>query len=374
MSQAADLWYIRLPDGRILRAAGTAVVRRHLGAGRIPAGSTVRRSPDEDWVALTWTPEFADLVGAPRGDNGPLAGPSRARGATDASGPPTTITSRLDTQQLRQVGVRVLLQELLGALDSSLVRKKLEVTVLAGLCLGILLAAGRFFAPTLVGPRAPLAWCLLAAALVVVALMDTLLSQMTYVELSRLRPARWRETLAGLRRFTLRVAVALGLVGGGVLGLIALLRWLPPWLLSGGVETRSPWEAVAMVSVIFAILLEVALWPILVFVLLLTPLLVVEECSVWSALRQWLRLLRRHLGPALLYEGMAAGLGLVVALPFVFPLLLLGPVHGDDRLAFTARFTRDILAGLALAPLLAYLMVANVFIYLNLRYEVDSRK
>ena len=32
-------------------------------------------------------------------------------------------------------------------------------------------------------------------------------------------------------------------------------------------------------------------------------------------------------------------------------------------------FTRTVLSGLALAPLLAYLMVANVFIYINLRYE-----
>jgi hypothetical protein len=32
-------------------------------------------------------------------------------------------------------------------------------------------------------------------------------------------------------------------------------------------------------------------------------------------------------------------------------------------------FTRWVLTGLAAAPLLAYLMVANVFIYINLRYE-----
>ena len=60
MSQA-DFWYIRFPDGRVLRAASTVVLRQELNAGHIPLGSTVRRSPSEEWVSLAWTQEFADF-------------------------------------------------------------------------------------------------------------------------------------------------------------------------------------------------------------------------------------------------------------------------------------------------------------------------
>jgi hypothetical protein len=44
----------------------------------------------------------------------------------------------------------------------------------------------------------------------------------------------------------------------------------------------------------------------------------------------------------------------------------------DERLLLTAAFTRNVLLGLVLTPLLAYLIVANVFVYLNLRYEFKS--
>ena len=72
MSEAADFWYIRLPDGQVLRAASTAIVRQHLEAGRIPAGSMVRRTSDGEWVTLGWTREFADLA-AKVAANGPAA-------------------------------------------------------------------------------------------------------------------------------------------------------------------------------------------------------------------------------------------------------------------------------------------------------------
>src|SRR5438874_1789473 len=62
MSQAADYWYVRFPDGRMVRASSTASVRRRLRSGRIPRGSRVRRSPDQEWLALGQAAEFADLV------------------------------------------------------------------------------------------------------------------------------------------------------------------------------------------------------------------------------------------------------------------------------------------------------------------------
>ena len=82
MSEAADFWYIRLPDGQVLRAASTAIVRQHLEAGRIPAGSMVRRTADGEWVTLAWTREFADLAGKEPADGA-------AEGLTsDALAPP----------------------------------------------------------------------------------------------------------------------------------------------------------------------------------------------------------------------------------------------------------------------------------------------
>jgi hypothetical protein len=76
----------------------------------------------------------------------------------------------------------------------------------------------------------------------------------------------------------------------------------------------------------------------------------------------------------LLYEALAIALGLVVTLPLVLPLLATLGFHLDERLAGPASFTRQVLAGLALAPLFAYVTVANVFIYLNLRYDLGGRR
>jgi hypothetical protein len=367
MSEAADFWYIRLPDGQVLHAATTAIVRQHLEAGRIPAGSMVRRTTDGEWVALAWTREFADLT-AKAVTNGPsAAGPPVARARRQRRGRPSSIAARLDPQQLQLVGVRGLLQELLAALDSTLVRKKMEAAALAGLCLGFLLALYLLPAVRSAPRSAGFDWYLAAAALLVVAATTGLLTRLTYVELSRLRPARWREGLAGLDFLTARLGVTQGLVVGGTLGLIALLRWLPTWLLAGGASpAREVWAAVA---VVVGLVLEVCLWPVCVFVLLLGPVLVVEGASVVGALRQWARLVRQHPGRVLLYEALAMGQGLIATLPFAFPLLALYGLPLDERLLGPALFTRHVLTGCALAPLLAYLIVANVFIYLNLRYS-----
>jgi hypothetical protein len=367
MNEAADFWYIRLPDGQVLRAATTAIVRQHLEAGRIPAGSMVRRTADGEWVTLAWTREFADLAEKVAA-NGPAAARRAARRKRRAS--PSTVASRLDPQQLQLVGVRGLIQELLAALDSTLVRKKLLAAGLAGLLLGFLLAVYLLPAVRSAPRSAGFDWYLAAAALLIVAATTGLLTRLTYVELARLRPARWREGLTGLDFLTVRLAVTQGLVVGGTLGLIALLRWLPGWLLgAGGPETAAVRETWAAVAVAWGLVLEVGLWPVCVFVLLLGPILVVEGSSVLGALRQWARLVRQRAGRVLLYEALAMGQGLIATLPFAFPLLALYGLPLDERLLGVADFTRHVLTGCALAPLLAYLIVANVFIYLNLRYS-----
>src|SRR5205807_157003 len=123
------------------------------------------------------------------------------------------------------LGVRPLLEELLAALDSALVVKKLGPAALAGLALGGLLALARY--PLLPFWREAQLWVLGALALLVVATLTGLLARLTYVELAQMRPARWRDARRGLVRLTVRVAVAQGAVLAALVGLVVLLRWLP---------------------------------------------------------------------------------------------------------------------------------------------------
>src|SRR5207302_488071 len=131
------------------------------------------------------------------------------------------------------------------------------------------------------------------------AVASALITQMTYLELSRLRPARAKETRTVLGWPTLRLAAA-GLLLAGMLLAIAGLRGLPLWLLAGA-EGTGGHEAVAAGTAVAALLLEVVLWPLAVLGLLLAPILIVEDCSVFAAIRQWMGLLRMNLGRAFLY-------------------------------------------------------------------------
>jgi hypothetical protein len=397
MSQA-DFWYIRFPDGRVLRAASTVVLRQELNAGHIPLGSTVRRSPNDEWVSLGWTQEFADLVeelaarqpagGTPalRSASVPAAKPQTpSRRAVNASGiavapaaeHPATVGSRLDSSRLHLIGVRGHLNELLAALDSALVPKKLLLGVIAGLLLGMLFLLLRAAWFEQDGRWLSTALALLAVSLVVFDGLTALLTRLTFVELARLRPARWREGLDGLGRFLVWVVASQAIVGGAVWGLIVLLRWLPFWLGPAAEEAWSQSQQIIAGSVLaLGMAGEALLWPVLVFWWLMPPLLVVEDCTVWTGLRQWLALLNRHLGRVFLYQTMAVGLGVVVTAPF---LLLIAPLflptfYPPEALQEVARGTRYLLLGLACAPLLTYWITANVFIYLNLRYGASGQR
>lgn len=382
MSQATDFWYVRLPDGRILRAASTKVVRQEVGAGRIPLESTVRRSPAEEWVALEWTREFADLLDH-RQSHAPGSHPSPPH-PLGAVGRPSTVASRQDTRRMRQVGVSTLLQELLAALDSTLMRPKLLTAVLAGLALGVLATVVEM-QPINLGNNKLNVTTVVAALLLVVSVAMGVLTRMTFVELSRLRPARWNEALDGLSVLTARLMVALGLVVAGLWGLWWVFRSAPFWILLSG-EGSLAWvaESAAGAALAAGMALEVVLWAILGVSGLLAPLLVVEQVSVATALSRWLGLIRQHLGRLFLFEAMALVIGLAVALPCAALLVPLMGVNSDahvvvpglyvePRLALAYVVARNLLVGLAGALLLAYVIVANVFIYLHLRYAIGAR-
>src|SRR5262249_51556971 len=227
--QPPDTWYVRLPTGRVVRARNTHKLRAHLGRGTIPTGSQARRSDHENWRPLASIAEFADLL---------LPAASTSPGLLPGSSPEIetpSVAARLDTTRLHTLGVPALLRELLGALDSTLVRSKLLVAALAALLGGILLAV---LDGGLVDALLPEAWqrgWVAGSVLVPLAAVTvSVLTRMTYLEVATLRPAPWREVRDGLSRATARVLLAWLLVGGPVAAVFVVLRWLPGWLRAAG--------------------------------------------------------------------------------------------------------------------------------------------
>src|ERR1700730_15202840 len=116
MNEANDVWYVRLPDGRVLRAASTLVLRQHLGTGSIPSDSRVRRSFDDEWIGLDWTEEFADLVQRKNGNGGWIAGAVVPSPETATAG----VARRYEGARLQTVGLQGMAEELIAALDNTL--------------------------------------------------------------------------------------------------------------------------------------------------------------------------------------------------------------------------------------------------------------
>lgn len=352
MASAAETWYVRLPDGRTLRARNADVLRGYLSAGRIPSDSQVRRSGEEEWLPLERVAELAAALPSPQ-----------VRPLDPVAGRP-----RPATNELRTLGVRGLVEELLSAFDISLDRSKLSIAAMTG----VLLAIG-LIAFELVGSFPFVPWGLIGYTvtalfvLAAVALGTVLLTQLTFIELDRHRPARSAEVRAGLLGQTLRVLFAQGLVAGALVGLVLFFRAAAPWL--GAQELGEFRDVVLGIVSVARLLLEVLCWPIVgMAVLLLGPLLVIEELSILRSLREWLGMLRRHVGRIYLYEALALTLATVVALPML--LLVVVAAHSvGDSMGLVERIALWVLGGVALTPMIAYLTVANVFIYLNLRYE-----
>lgn len=373
MKRSQDVWYVRLPDGRVLRAASTSTLRNHIILGRIPLDIWVRRAPDEEWVSLEWSQDFADMVppGGPRATPAPVK-PDRDATPARSEVPRGGIASRLDALQLQTLGVRGLVVELLAAMDSALVPAKL----LVGCVLGVVAAVLGALAESTAGdPLLPLPWLSWAIAGVIlwalVAFGDGVLTHMTYLELSALRPAGWVETRTGLARFCFHFMAAYLVLAGSAVGAILVLRLAPHWVRWGNGATG--WASVGRYALdTVTLLLEVVLWPVPLFALLLGPILIVEECSAVAALGHWCRLLWQHAGRVFLYEGLAVMVGTTFTLPFAIPLALaVAGRLGTGTDLSTSGPAVCVLSGLVATPLIAYLVVANVFIYLNLRYETN---
>src|SRR5262249_58953481 len=104
-----------------------------------------------------------------------------------------------------------------------------------------------------------------------------LLTQMTYTELSRLRPSTWAEARTGLAKFSARLFVCAGITAGVIGGsLWAVHAWTPAELGSRLSTWLRPEITVPVISVIM-LFLELLLWAVLPFTMLLGPVVVIEE-------------------------------------------------------------------------------------------------
>jgi hypothetical protein len=366
MREKTDLWYIRFPDGRVLRADGTAIIRQQLAAGRIPAGTHMRRSLEEEWRSLERYPEFADLTA---GDYSP---PGRHDGSSQ---PHTTIASRVEPLQFHQVGFRGLLEELLAAMDSTAVRVKLSAAGWTGALLGVL--AGLAFLPFFsfeVQPLGP-GWALVLGGFLLGVWLTAVLSRLTFTELSRLRPARWADGLHDIGTLLFRLVILLGGAVAVLTGLILVARSLPELLLeSAGADGSPVWQIGAQVLAVVGLLVEVLAWALLLLLLPLGPLLVVEGCSTLAGLARWVRLVRQNLVRLLLAECLAMGIAFLMSLPLALLLLALWSIRPAEPVLLTVNVARAVLSGMAGALVLAYVVVANVFLYLHFRYDVPAQR
>src|ERR1043166_6628652 len=225
MASSVDLWYIRLPDGRVLRARGTEMLRRILKTGRIPWDCRVRRDPDAPWQTLVRTPEFADLVPA---DSVAEEGPERPASQT--------YHRPASTPELRTLGMRGLVDELFNVFDSSLQHDKLTAAAIIGLAMGVTFVLGDGAAQILTELNQSAYWVYLAYVLTAIVLLfllnlcTSVLGQMTALELSRFRPAHFSEVRTGMFGYAFRLTAATTLVSGVIFGLGAVLRMVPTWL------------------------------------------------------------------------------------------------------------------------------------------------
>ena len=125
-----------------------------------------------------------------------------------------------------------------------------------------------------------------------------------------------------------------------------------------------------------SVILAVGLFIVMLMSFLLPPILVVEDCSVGDAIREWRALLREHRVRAMVYEGMAMALALAAALPLAIPVHFALSYLPPTGLALNwlSSAIPAVLYACAAGPAIAFMVIANLFIYLNLRYEHSLTK
>jgi hypothetical protein len=336
-------------------ARSTEAVRYHIERGRIPANSRVRRAGEEKWQSLDGTPAFADL----------LTSPSAEPPSQDGNGRSALGRSSVD---FRVFGVGTLVNELFNAVDLSLHRQKLWISVSATLAWSVgLVGFSLVFQFTEGGMRYGLAALIGAILLFVGGVAASALAQMTVVEMLHRRRARWQEIKPRLLRNGLNIMLSQALFLAAIWLPIEGLRHVPELF-----REHNPPDSLMGFVLTLRMVLEIFFLFVVGLGLLLTPITVVEECSFFQALATWWELLRSDLSRTFLYETLAVALGMLLTLPLFFPVLYVSWDLGVLNNNLSVQATLYVLGALAVTPLAAYLVVANVFIYLNMRYEFFS--
>jgi hypothetical protein len=373
MIAADDSWFVRFPDGRVIHVANTSVVRQNIQQRHIIAGCMMRRSGDDEWRPFERFREFADLMASGSATH---QSPRELRARDPAPGESASgVAARLDPHRLGTAGILPILQDAVAALDTSLTQRKLIASALLAASCGAILATTALAAASSPGV-ADYVWPIAGTLCVLITLAGLgLLARLTYVELQRMRPAQWNEGTAALVPLTCRLIVAHALAAVVLVGVPAGLLALSRWVLPG---TTGAWNAVgaglAHVSAILALLATVCFIPLGVASLLLAPTLVFEECSAIAAVWIWVGLLRRNLGRVVLNEVVLVAIAGLLAGPLLLTVWATGLAHFDERLTRTVEFARTVLTFLALTPAFSFLAVANVFLFVNLRYQMTHRR
>ena len=361
MAMTHGTWYVRFPDGRVLLAKSTQAVRYHIERGRIPANSRVRRSTEESWQNIDSAPEFADLLEQPSSSD--VAGDGR-------------VGMGKSSVEFRVFGVAASINELFSAIDLSLHRNKLWIAGIAALIWAVGVAAliltfeiaqGLWLFGLITG--------ISVALLFAAGFASSAIGQMTLVEMLHRRRARWKEIRPRLLLNAFSIFLGEALFLGVTLLPIEGLRHMPRWW--EGLFSTTPPEALTDAVQTARLILEIVFWPLQGMLVMLGPIIIVEECSLTRGFAKWWELIRSDLSRVFLYETLAIALGVVLTLPLIAPILHVAweqGVLGARHLATPAHTTLLVLGGLALSPFATYMLVANVFIYLNLRYEFYSPK
>jgi hypothetical protein len=363
MSAHNGSWYVRFPDGRVVLARSTQAVRYHIERGRIPANSRVRRTAEEKWQSLEGTPDFADLLAPPAPPPDAISAEPRDNGRTNTALGKSNV-------EYRVFGVGALVNELFNAIDLSLHRHKLWTTLAATMLWAVGLIGFRLILLTegiwQYGLSAAVGLILLFAG----GLAAAAVAQMTLVEMLHRRRAHWQEIRPHLLKNAWNILLSQVLFLAGIWVPIQALGHFNEFFRDG-----NPPEALLGIALTLHLVLEIFFLPLAGMGLLLAPIIVVEECSCRKALAIWWELLRTDLSRTFLYETLAVALGLVLNSPLFLPVVYAGwdqALFANKHLAAVSQATLHVLGGLAVTPFAAYLVVANVFIYLNMRYEFYS--
>ncbi|MEZ6141399.1 MAG: hypothetical protein R3B84_12580 [Zavarzinella sp.] len=403
MKEHYDPWLVRLPDGRTISAKSTAAVRRHMEHGVIPKNSMARRSPEDEWRELEWIAEFADLIhGGPRliaPEPRPLpkefeaeeesitseeakphhATPPPLHRSGSSSSNTTTSTGMHDPLRLQSVGVRGLVDELLTAFDAALKSHKLLTSALWCAVVAFTIVILGYFAFRITEAIWLTKLITYSVSLAAAAGLFTLISKQAHEEATTAKRVSPMQAIRGIvPEFVQVLLIMLAIYGGGFL--VLYLLNLAPEQISKLVSNLSD-NLASIVTTLLVIVLKIISIVVVLIMLLGTfaiPIRVVEQANPKQIISDWIQLLKVHRQRALIYQAGAIMTSLVAAIPTIIPIYLtmsFGPSMPRNESAlstffpiFTQAFDTSLYA-FAFGPALGYYIVANLYIYLHLRYE-----